>query len=576
MNGNSRATSSRYVLPEARQNPNDNETDDFFAGEVIDENEAAAVREEAEKEEHAPPAASDDDADGQSDRDLYEDPAGSMYAGPMAASLPTSITRRRRKSRSRSELLRSDAESDTGARSDALFLSSGAKHSRTSLRTPTSRRSRGAGSRRGSESSAVSDATSSRMRSKSREVPPNAVESASESGSEDEEGGRKKKRRPGMLSALFGSAYKSRPSMDRAQSSASVISRRSSQAGPKRRKAHKHRHGSSTRLRDMEAETDAEDDSNDEIDENDPYGLYGSSSSSLSTTTSGSSATTTSSSDDGKSRRKRRKRRGTSVSGSMFLPSFGGADPVFGDSRADTAGASPSGSPRGSDAEGSDDEEPFFIDEITATRQTIYIVDEDLQILFEGWGEKTYKILLWNAGALLSLGSLSLLGKWLPEWWLDGRGKTREFGRASQVVVKTSHGTTYVVPIKTLTFASPVPISTVFPATSLPPPTSRNEAMEDSDDEQVAGKDAEALVNGSVAGPEGANIKPTDPPSGTQTPASFRGPISKSNGHGSHTPAETGSLRTGKEAKLKEYKYVDFRYYRFLLHPISGNFHMSR
>lgn len=119
----------------------------------------------------------------------------------------------------------------------------------------------------------------------------------------------------------------------------------------------------------------------------------------------------------------------------MFLP-FGGGDPVFGDG----GDESPTGSAKGSDGEESDEEEPFFLDEITSTRQTIYIPDEDLQLLFEGWGEKTYKSILWSIGVILSLGMLSLLGKWIPEWWLGGRGKMREFGRATKVVVKVSLG----------------------------------------------------------------------------------------------------------------------------------------
>lgn len=251
----------------------------------------------------------------------------------------------------------------------------------------------------------------------------------------------------------------------------------------------------------------------------------------------------------------------------MFLPSFGGADPVFGE------GAEEGDGP-GSDAEESDDDEPFFLDEITAFRQTIYIEDEDLQILFQGWGEKTYKSILWSIGVILSFGILSLLGKWIPEWWLAGRGKSREFGRASKIVVKTSHGTTYVVPVNTMTLPNPVAISTVFPPTSLPPPTSRNESLEDDDDEVALDK----VVVGPIL-PNG--ISQSRPSSGTTTPVQRSNsngtlPHGHGNSNGTHTPADQSSLKTGKEAKLKEFKYVDFRYYRFLLHPVSGNFHMSR
>ena len=248
------------------------------------------------------------------------------------------------------------------------------------------------------------------------------------------------------------------------------------------------------------------------------------------------------------------------------MPSFGASDPVFGDGQGHASG-SPAGSQAGSGLEDSDEEEPFFLDEITATRQTIYIVDEDLQLLFEGWGEKTYKALLWKTGEILTFGGLSLLGKWLPDWWLSGRGKTREFGRASQVVVKTSHGTTYVVPIKTLSFSTAVPISVVFPPSSSPPPTSRNDEASDSSITTAIGNGntttAKQDDTASVGTHEGIN--------GHQTPASTR---SRGTKNGTQTPGDSGSLKTGKSARLKDYKYVDFRYYRFLLHPVSGNFHM--
>lgn len=253
----------------------------------------------------------------------------------------------------------------------------------------------------------------------------------------------------------------------------------------------------------------------------------------------------------------------------MFLPSFGGSDPVFGEGAETDAG-------HDDEEEESDEDEPFFLDEITAFRQTIYIADEDLQVLFQGWGEKTYKTILWSIGVVLSFGILSLLGKWIPEWWLDGRGKQREFGRASKIVVKTSHGTTYVVPIKKMVFANAVALSTVFPPTSSPPPTSRNEAMDSDDEGETASTadkiKAQAIANGHTG---------SKPSSGTTTPVQRTDsngtlPHALTMSNGTQTPADQASLKSGKEAKLKEYKYVDFRYYRFLLHPVSGNFHMSR
>lgn len=520
----------------------------------MNEREATTLREEARTvEEEALNVSSGEDGD------FYEDPHGSMYSGPLATSVPTSITHmRRRRSRSRSRIDRSDIESDAAS---GIMLAPSAKSRKKKLRKPSisSRRHR-----RGSQSSAKSDATG--ISSVRPIIPTTAVESPSSSGSEDEEGGKKPHKR-GMLSAWFGSNKSpGRPSLERAGSSASLVSREGSRSArqTKRRKAHRRRSSSFATERGEQSEYDIEEGDETEINEDDPYGLYGSSSSSINTTSSSGSGSTASS-DDAKSGR-RRHRRGTGAA-SMFLPSFGGgADPVFGEDEEDANAT-------GSGGDDSDEDEPFFLDEITAFRQTIYIADEDLQILFQGWGEKTYKSILWSIGVVLSFGLLSLLGKWIPEWWLNGRGKDREFGRASKIVVKTSHGTTYVVPIKTMTFANPVAISTVFPVTSEPPPTSRNEAMEDEDDEVPLDKIIMQLpLNG---------VSQSKPSSGATTPVQRSDcngtlPHTFATTNGTQTPADQGSLKTGKEAKLKEYKYVDFRYYRFLLHPISGNFHMSR
>jgi cation-transporting ATPase 13A2 len=556
------STSRTGILKATAPNPtSQNDEDDFFPEEDVNAIEAAEVRRLAEEEELAASSGADD-------ADLYEDPHGSMYSGPLATSVPTSVTHMRRRSRSKGRMDRSDMESDAG---EGILLAPSARSKRKSNRklSISSRRL----SRRGSQSSVGSDATG--LRGKSRQgIPTTAVESASsETGSEDEEGGKKPKRK-GMLSAWFGTP--NRPSLERASSSASILSRdtRKSSSTPKRRKPHRRRSSSFIVGRNEQSEHEgllAEDEEESETDENDPYGLYGSSSSSISRTSSSNSGSSASS-DDARSRR--RHRRGTS--GSMFMPSFGGSDPVFGENGEDE------GTPPATDAEESDEDEPFFLDEITASRQTIYIEDEDLQILFQGWGEKTYKTILWSLGCVLSFGILSLLGKWIPDWWLDGRGKEREFGRASRVVVKTSHGTTYVVSVKTMTFANPVAISSIFPATSEPPPTSRNEAMAEEDEEEseesgnVAAPNLDKVSNG------GVNCgTPSKAPSGSSTPVQH----SASNGgalpllasaNGMRTPVDQGSLKSGKEAKLKEYKYVDFRYYRFLLHPISGNFHMSR
>ena len=129
-------------------------------------------------------------------------------------------------------------------------------------------------------------------------------------------------------------------------------------------------------------------------------------------------------------------------------------------------------------------------------------------------------------------------------------------------------------------FSNPVAISTIFPPTSLPPPTSRNESLEDSDDETGANTESNGVVT-AFASSTSSSQQPAPPSGPGSVPPAVNGsangathPVTKSNG--SATPADQGSLRSGKEARRKEFKYLDFRYYRFLLHPVTGNFYMSR
>ena len=131
-----------------------------------------------------------------------------------------------------------------------------------------------------------------------------------------------------------------------------------------------------------------------------------------------------------------------------------------------------------------------------------------------------------------------------------------------------------------LVFSNPVAISTIFPPTSLPPPTSRNESLEDSDDETGANTESNGAVTALASSTNSNQQAVVTSGPGSAVPAvngtanGSAHPVAKSNG--SATPADQGSLRSGKEARLKEFKYVDFRYYRFLLHPVTGNFYMSR
>jgi cation-transporting ATPase 13A2 len=53
-----------------------------------------------------------------------------------------------------------------------------------------------------------------------------------------------------------------------------------------------------------------------------------------------------------------------------------------------------------------------------ASRQSIYIPDEDSTVRFIGYETITWRIWLWNLGCFCTVGLLGLLGHWFPRLWL--------------------------------------------------------------------------------------------------------------------------------------------------------------
>ena len=267
----------------------------------------------------------------------------------------------------------------------------------------------------------------------------NAVaDGSSSSSSEDENGGRLKGVFAG-LSAVFRGAGGKRPPLDRMRSNSELSvasSRRSSRSSIRSSTAARLRGRTGSRTED-----EASSSSEGSQDAADPYGPYGSSVSTSSTLT----RSTPPGSDDSEDNRDHR-RRGLFVTPFGSHGAVGGPDPLFGDSRIDMPDMreeSPTGQHHSDDvvvsassatASGGDFGS-LALSATTEFRQPIYIADEDMQIVFVGWGGKTWKRIAWSCGCILSLGILWLLGRWLPDWWLQGRGKVRKFTRADSVVV---------------------------------------------------------------------------------------------------------------------------------------------
>ena len=116
-----------------------------------------------------------------------------------------------------------------------------------------------------------------------------------------------------------------------------------------------------------------------------------------------------------------------------------------------------------------------------ASRQSIFLQDEDMTIRFIGFTVRRIRQLLWRIGCFLSFGILGLLGHWFPQLWLRWVAEEQAFNHlddtgfvvaevllcvfltvcfCANCVRKTPHRDIALFPVKALEY--PYPLSTVF------------------------------------------------------------------------------------------------------------------
>ena len=515
-----------------------------------------------------PPTEQDPEAAGAEDD--YDDPDGALWSGPAARSVPTSVSGFRMRARSRSEIDRRSRElarerdrvageqseaDDDDARSRKSRRRSRRRRSGSSRRTTRSRRGSDASGTTTDGEGLTTDAESVRSRSRIRRGRRDAS-----SGSDSEDDAERVGFFEGISNALRG------------RRSSTVLNTRPD-ASPARSRAGSIRSRKSTRSRARTPgyESDAVSARSAESgDDDDPYGPYGSDDDSLST----SSSTQSSSSSLDESGGPRRRRNNAGVLG---LPGAGASD-FFGESRIEF------GSDSGDDDEMSElsEDEDEAKKGGKAAHQLVYIPDEDLPLRFVGLHLSRARVVAWWVGCVLSGGILWLLGRWLPNLWRNSTGRMGEFDKASYVVVEvrpplvasshslltgrseadprdlhartqTHHHASQILPLQTLSFESPVPLSGIFPPSVTVPPAHREDVTNASR--------AEVVEDEAEAGSAGGT-------SGTATPVG-------TNGHGLAGAAPKKKLKLGGGPTVNEIKFLDYRYYRFLLHP-DGHFRMVR
>ncbi|KAK4701843.1 hypothetical protein P7C70_g4386, partial [Phenoliferia sp. Uapishka_3] len=469
--------------------------------------------------------------------DDFDDPEGSMFSGPAARSVPTSTSTFRMRSRSRADLermsrelsrTREDARGDSDDGKSVGGKSGRSKRSKKGKRKARSRRasdatSTAASETGGSDAESINSAAPSKKSSRSMS---RKSSGESERKSRRKRGASRSSRpassdededdRPGFFQGIS-DAIRGRPSMSmsRQDSGASVGSR----AGSVKSK---------TRRRSSDLDEDAvsiRSESEFAEDDDDPYGPYGSSD-----TTSTNTSHSSSSQDDGP-----RRRRG----GGGFLGMPGAGDAFFGESRIDFDDAS----------EDDASADGLFPDDkskrMPHAQQSLYIPDEDLPLKLFGLKVSKVKLTAWTAGCILSGGSLWLLGRWVPSIWLKGVGQPGEFEEASYVVIETPHHPPQILPIQVLNLPKPLPLSTIFPPSLVTPPAHR-------DDVSHPAYTAPEDVNES-------NLSLGIPPAGLT----------------SGTASPLKASRKFKGVMVETVRYIDYRYYRLLLHP-EGEFRMVR
>ncbi|CAE6444743.1 unnamed protein product [Rhizoctonia solani] len=236
---------------------------------------------------------------------------------------------------------------------------------------------------------------------------------------------------------------------------------------------------------------------------------------------------------------------GSDVSGSPLpsptasLPLLTGQDPFFGDTRIDIS-------------------PPASLYDVDATlpesRQNVYVADEDAHLRLTGYVRVGWRNLVWYLLSVLSLGSLALVGRWIPTMWLRFVAREVAFPDAEFVVVETEHADFLLVDIKTIQY--PYALDTIFNNGSTNP-TPGHATPAEAALSKLASRDPSIRSNVSGLATQNGSSSQLNGSNGTLKP------LAETNGNGKSEPMGTLS-------------FVDYRYNRFVLDPRSRKFAMLR
>ncbi|KAK0551268.1 hypothetical protein OC846_001097 [Tilletia horrida] len=230
-----------------------------------------------------------------------------------------------------------------------------------------------------------------------------------------------------------------------------------------------------------------------------------------------------------------------------------------------------------------------YLDKSSRSRQQVYLSDEDALVRFTGYIEVTSKRFLYLCACFLSLGIVYLLARWLPRLRLKWVCKETSFAEADFVLVENQFGDLHVERLGSVPFERPA--ATVFPPSSIEPAATQAEFQA-----QLASATAAATARSSKNASRAASVHSAAFPSTPLAPSATGNGVAFPNGSagngkagqagGDNQPiseaipegvAAAATATTGPDSDfLTTVTFFDYRYTRFVLHPPSGRLRMMK
>ncbi|KAE8215245.1 hypothetical protein CF327_g1466 [Tilletia walkeri] len=215
-----------------------------------------------------------------------------------------------------------------------------------------------------------------------------------------------------------------------------------------------------------------------------------------------------------------------------------------------------------------------YLDKSATSRQQVYLSDEDALVRFTGYIEVTSKRILYLIACFLSVGIVYLLARWLPRLRLKWVCREISFDQAEFVLVENQYGDLHVERLGSVPFERS--LSTVFPPSSIEPAATQAEhqAQLSSSASIMRSKDASRAGSVRSAGVGSTPLAPSATGNGVAFPEGGQ-PVKngKRAENGSSTPS--GTVRSGSD-QLHSLTFFDYRYTRFVLHPPTGRLRMMK